>query len=339
MSRPYLASAFFEEVPPNPQFWQKWQSFANWNENLVPLYEWEGTLFVGLTPDSPAPEISGQVVFVEAHGEALSGYYSVFKALSKPLRIPEKKIEVTGDGVLADPFAMLSNDTPVAVSIANDPEFLLQDEPSVEIAAEAPIADEAPGGMDILELGLDFDATPSPHDLPEQPAAQEQFAEQHQVAATPIRQNAHDQAEWISEKETAQAFEQMKTHYLKSMLLRKEGNAFVPWKWDQQFLPSQTNISPITLGVPSPFRIVSRTQRPYHGYVVSGEVQERFFDEWNQSQIPDHVTICPILENNEICGVLLAVATQGVNPKASLLLAEKVALRISSELTNNLLAS
>jgi hypothetical protein len=127
-------------------------------------------------------------------------------------------------------------------------------------------------------------------------------------------------------------FKQLSRQFTKSMLLRREGNALTPWQWDSHFqAPSQTH--PITLGVPSPFRIVQRTMRPYHGYVVPGEVQEKFFDDWNSSQIPDHITITPIIIHDEILGMLLSIGEKNINPKASLELSEKMATEISSKLS------
>lgn len=377
MSRPYLASTFFNEVPANLEFWQKWQSHAEWNEGFVPLYEWDGVLFVGLIPDSQAPQINGSVVFVEAHSEALSQYYASYKTQSKPLKIPAQKIELTADGAPADPFAILTGDAA----------------PSVEIVLDESMSDGAPAGLDVLDLDLTnpgqkpipgaFDlpealqaeepapaakapATPPPAVATAKPSSPKPTAPPV-VAATPTpapsaapapkksttfstpvtpvaaakkpAKPATASEDWLSTQACQQAFTLMQTHYVKSMVLKKEGNALVPWKWDEHFGSPQKDITPITLGIPSPFRIVSRTQRPYHGYVVSGEVQERFFDEWTQSQIPDHVTIFPIIIDNEMCGALLAVAAQGVNQRASLQLAEKITLRLSSELTAKPLAS
>lgn len=135
-------------------------------------------------------------------------------------------------------------------------------------------------------------------------------------------------------------FKQLSRQFSKSMLLRKEGNALTPWQWDSHFQsPAQTQ--PITLGVPSPFRIVQRTMRPYHGYVVPGEVQEKFFDEWNSSQIPDHLTIAPIVANDEVLGMLLCVGEKNINPKASLELCENMAAEIVNKMgaEPNLMAS
>ncbi len=125
---------------------------------------------------------------------------------------------------------------------------------------------------------------------------------------------------------TSHVFQEMKSHFIKSMLFKKQGNALTPWKWDSEFQPQVGSVeSPISLGAPSPFRIVSRTMKPYHGFLVQNEISEKFFEEWNSSQIPDHLTIYPILDGDQMIGALLGIAEKAVNQKASLALANRLA--------------
>lgn len=137
------------------------------------------------------------------------------------------------------------------------------------------------------------------------------------------------------------AFAQLKTQYSKCMILKKVGNAVIPWLWDSKFSGPSNSPAPISLGQPSPFRIVAKTQKPYHGYVIPNEFFEKFFDDWNQALIPDHLTISPIILNDEVAAMLLAIGPKDINQKSSLLLAEKTALEISKNLQNHpeLLAS
>ena len=135
---------------------------------------------------------------------------------------------------------------------------------------------------------------------------------------------------------TLNIFKQMRTHFQKSMLFRKEGNALIPWKWDVEF-NSQAPVtdSQISLGQPSPFRTVTKTHKPFHGYLSPCEIAEKFFEDWNSSQIPDHLTLVPIQIEDQLMGVLLGIAEKSVNQKASLILAERLASEVEASIKTN----
>jgi hypothetical protein len=120
-------------------------------------------------------------------------------------------------------------------------------------------------------------------------------------------------------------FSEMKKGFLKSMVLIKEGDKIKPWKWDRDFQPASTAPAAVSLQTPSPFRIVFRTHKPYHGYVVANELNEEFFAQWNASVIPEHLTLTPLIVHEHVIGMLLAIGTPASNSKGNLHLAEAVA--------------
>ena len=44
---PFLKSSFFHDITPNQPFWNRNKDREDWNENFVPLYEWDSVLFAG----------------------------------------------------------------------------------------------------------------------------------------------------------------------------------------------------------------------------------------------------------------------------------------------------
>lgn len=54
-SLPILDPAFFQTHPPGRDFYEKWRFFATWSDVLVPIYEWEGTVFVGVLSENSMP--------------------------------------------------------------------------------------------------------------------------------------------------------------------------------------------------------------------------------------------------------------------------------------------
>jgi len=52
---------------------------------------------------------------------------------------------------------------------------------------------------------------------------------------------------------------------------------------------------------PGMFRISYRSLMPYHGYVISSPVHDRLFSELS-TDMPEHVTLLPLLQQDEILG-------------------------------------
>ena len=365
MSRPLLSDKFFTQIKPPQGFWEKWGHQAPWTEALVPLYEWESVLFVGAPLESltsnPEPKWGFKVVMISASAVELQTYFTELKALAKPVRIPGSNAPtLTNDGVPADPFAALGdfssgekssskieiladipeesheNAAPAAeaeeveeLQLLSDeevrkvtPPISFQDPEAIQFASEATAA-RSPLPEPITAAAESADIVPPAPPAPKANSPQVVSEVTTPIALTSTKITAATNSG--KDDPSKKFFEQMRIHYQKSMFLKKEGNALVAWRWDDQFQVSKHPDEPISLGIPSPFRIVSRTGKPYHGHIVPGEIQEKFFDEWNQSQLPDFLTISPVLVNDQVIGMLLSLADKHVNLKASLLLSEKVA--------------
>lgn len=333
MSLPRLSSQFFQDIAPSQELWETWGHKGNWSESLVPLYAWESILFVGIPPGASIPALGFAITAVEASAQDLKNYFKKIQASSRPLKIPYSAPVLAHDGVAADPFADLALDPVVATNKSSAP-------PS-STAALIDLAEELNGSLEEQDLahtgdsfdipdGLSLDSNTNPPPASENRTKPERMTD---VNIIPEPMGPNDNL-------IEHVFKQLSRQFSKSMLLRKEGNALTPWQWDPAF-QNKSAPQPITLGVPSPFRIVQRTMKPYHGYVVPGEVQEKFFDEWNSSQIPDHMTITPIVANDEVLGMLLSVGDKTINARAALDLSEKMAAEITNKLGTepNLMAS
>jgi hypothetical protein len=114
-------------------------------------------------------------------------------------------------------------------------------------------------------------------------------------------------------------------YYNKIMILLKRDSVLSPWLWNANFTPSEQDPQSVSLEKPSPFRIVDRTLKSYHGYVVDGEVQEAFFDNWNNSEVPDVLTISPVVIQDQLVAAVLAIGDKNMNQKTSLQNCEKSA--------------
>ncbi|WP_413584144.1 hypothetical protein [Bdellovibrio sp. HCB274] len=133
------------------------------------------------------------------------------------------------------------------------------------------------------------------------------------------------------------ALSEMKAHFEKSMILTvdEQESQVTAFAWDENFQDIKDTSLRVPLKTPSIFNIVASTQKPFHGYISLNELNEKFFEQWNQGAIPDHVTITPIVMEEKIVGMLMGFAEKSAYNKASLTLAEK----LSSEFTKGLQAA
>lgn len=119
---------------------------------------------------------------------------------------------------------------------------------------------------------------------------------------------------------------EMKIYFEKSMILTldEQETQLVAFAWDENFKGIKDTSMRFPLKTPSIFNIVVSTQKPYHGYVSLNEINERFFDDWNQGVVPDHVTITPLIVQEKMVGLLIGFADKTAYNKISLTLAEKL---------------
>lgn len=122
------------------------------------------------------------------------------------------------------------------------------------------------------------------------------------------------------------AFSKMKTHFQKSLILTldEEESQLKVYAWDESFRGMKDASMRLPLKTPSMFNIVASTQKPFHGYISLNDINEQFFETWNQGQIPDHVTITPLLVNDKLVGMLMGLGEKSAYNKTSLNLAEKI---------------
>jgi hypothetical protein len=149
-----------------------------------------------------------------------------------------------------------------------------------------------------------------------------------------IRKRGQDQFD----KQTLTSFHQLKTFFKKSMLLAvgDKDRLVKPILWDHDGLETQASLNQeYNLKTPSIFKIVSDTQKPYHGYVVINDLNEAFFEAWNHGQIPDHVTIVPIVEGDLVVGMLMSIGEKSCYNKNVLQFTEKVAKELSQKIFKN----
>lgn len=346
MATPVLSSRFFEVHKPGPAFYEKWRSLYSWSEKCLPVYEWQGVLFVGcLYPPETFPHIAEKVVFVLTEADSLKRVWYGFEGTVVAPRSPVTESSIPELPVLpeipqhkvsdADPFAALgsfeSSDEIEAPSELSEDENALASEESDEL-----------GDLEGLDLNLGKSSRSESTPASDIFAGLEKKAEPQSTEVLYTKPGALSATKDLKSQSTmpaphkdldlAEIFKQMSYHFKKSMVLLVSGDTVTPWKWDSHFNQKGKVETSITLSSPSPFRIVATTQKPYHGYVVPNEINDRFFEDWNGSQTPDHLTVTPIVVEHQVIGMLLGLGDKAADNKNSLQLAEKVAIDLAKEM-------
>jgi len=133
------------------------------------------------------------------------------------------------------------------------------------------------------------------------------------------------------DKDAHASFQQLKTFFSKSMLLAigDKDRMVKPLLWDHGFDSAEGGAPEFNLKTPSIFRIVSGTQKPFHGFVTVNDLNESFFESWNHGQIPDHVTLVPLLDGDLVVGMLMGLGEKSNYNKNVLNFTENVAKELS----------
>lgn len=81
----------------------------------------------------------------------------------------------------------------------------------------------------------------------------------------------------------------------------------VPVSWTDTITPRSKDLEKLDLNEPSIFKTVASTLKSYHGYIVLNESNEKFFEFWNQGQVPGNITMVPLIVRNKLVGMWMGL--------------------------------
>ncbi len=144
------------------------------------------------------------------------------------------------------------------------------------------------------------------------------------ASATPVSKSTPSAQKSGGPDDLEIIWKKLGSHFDHVMVLTFKDGFAIPWRWDPKLMPKAQSepLQKFTLAKASPFRIVARTQKSYHGLLVPNEVSDLFFQTWNQGSYPEHLSIAPILDGEVTTGFLMAWGNQAANTKECLQLIE-----------------
>lgn len=128
----------------------------------------------------------------------------------------------------------------------------------------------------------------------------------------------------------AQALLQTCNTFETGMILLFKDGVLQPWKWTDLMLSVKGDKpDDIDLREPSIFKVVFRTAKPYHGYVVTSTVNQKFFNEFYRGLMPKHATVIPIMIDGRMGGMILGLTNSKIDYRQSLRLMERLGFDIA----------
>ncbi len=106
-------------------------------------------------------------------------------------------------------------------------------------------------------------------------------------------------------------------HFEAAMILTIDNasGTLKPWKWsDALTSPKNAELTGIDLNLPSAFRVVFRSQQPYHGQMAASAVNSAYANAFTGGKLPI-MTIVPVIENKNWYGMVVGMTTQLRNYK------------------------
>ncbi len=101
--------------------------------------------------------------------------------------------------------------------------------------------------------------------------------------------------------------------------------------WPQDFVATEAP-SDHSLQEDSFLSIVYKTQKPYHGYIVKSALVDKFFSELNQGEIPENLTLVPLIQNGEVVGALAGWGPKTTYTLSTLRQMENIVQKLGSQL-------
>lgn len=351
---PLLKAPFFVDITPNAQLWQKYHEKFTWSAELLPVAEWDGHLIIAcLNPETFFANPYPGAILLLADSQSLQKrfeyYHSQFSGsagstlvtpLSSPPASAPMELELQDEPVehiSSEELEQLESESPEGMEVHLDGVALeIPEGISLDTQSEAPVS----AGLSFANLRTDPPLPPPPpvetteaiRPIPHTP----QLVVNNEASPGANPTLGYSLEPWSKEflqNESVKAFQKMKSHFEKTLILSisdDESKAKVQF-WDENFKkPQEERLIP--LKTPSIFNIVAQTVKPFHGPVSLNEVNERFFDSWNHSQIPSHVTITPIVVKDRLVGMIMGFSNSQSYNKATLNYAEKVSHEIADDL-------
>jgi hypothetical protein len=363
--QPVLNISFFSSpLAPKQELWHKWRNAFAWSATCLPVGEWDGHLIIGsLEAVSLPSELSAISVFSPSSAlRQLWNQWSQMNVLQSSAykTVPEGEEIVlinseTNSEIKSgtDPGVSLESDSaseslmPEGLSeTAAPPASFLSRIPVEPLVATVPLVERAdvqiPKESAVLtptiaaELQNNEEA-PSPSEEPPDFRDSQIIVKSQTPPEKSWLELAQANGKDLFKKLSSELFAELKAYFDHTILLGyiETTKSVVALVWDVDLSEGSQKI--YSLEAPSVLRIVRNTEKPYHGSPVINEFNEKFFEDWHSGELPDHLTITPLLVDGRIVGMVYASGRKAANTPQALLFAEMLTKEFLTQISKKIM--
>lgn len=301
-----LSPDFFN-LPPNKQLWEQIKTVANWSEQIIPICEWDGAVFVACVEPPTEIQWSFPVRYVLARSQDMKNYW--------------RKLNDVEDRTF---FGIPP--TPDKQNQMAEPILSPQD-----IAYTPPEVDQPIGlNLNLLnktgpQASTDFMRELAKTVSPINPVKPDQV-QQDQIAEVASKVPTNTVTRNTSSSFTSQTISvlyNIKNVFVGGMIIDIQNDMFKPAVWDETFKKAEDNADTHwSLSAPSAFRVAYRTKIPYLGQVANTEINKKFFQAWGFAEMPQTILVQPVVRDDIVIHLILAVG-DGLKKNTEMLNAAK----------------
>ncbi len=328
-----LDMKFFQTFPAPKALYEQYKDAYIWSPECLPVGEWDNHLLVAcLEKPQDLPEAFKPLFFI-APVQGLLSFWSTYQE-ETPSEIPAEgeETETAGlpDGLSiydsqANTGSQLTSLSFAGIQLASQDEHPPAPSAPETIKPVKPIAPPAQTFAQIppipnVKAGAVLSEETISVPLPPQKALEQTSPEikaQPQILEpTPTTIGSSvttTSASEISESQAKEVFDACKKHYEKLLYLEfnsTKQTTRVKY-WPSEYVATESPAEH-PLSQDSFLSIVYKTQKPYHGYVAQNSVAEGFFKEVNSGNIPENITLVPLVKGDAPIGAIL-----GWGPKST----------------------
>ncbi len=288
---PFLTAQFFYEITINRPFWNKVQHQEQWNENFMPLYEWEKVVFAGCI-EPPKKTQSTNTVPVLVLPKNLSLLWKNIKKFSQ-----------TGSQVGSQAGSQVGSQTGSQVGS--------------QVGSQAGSQTNSQMGHLIpsstTSQGKNYN-NKSPYLTKTLAENTTLFSKNTGLLKNIINKTLITSITKVSKPETYdQLFKLSEKHFNAVIIFTFKNNEFKPVEWSSSINGPAT---PIKTDIPSIFRMITKSKNPYHGFIVKNKQHSHFFKLWGWKELPQHITLIPIFDHSKnIIGAYMGIADKTLHQK------------------------
>lgn len=301
---------------------------GEWHPWIYPVDKWENITYIACVepPQEPeSPDVRYVLADPRAMRDAWGGTATTIRPLNSQEVPPPVPAEDLPNGLTASPPPFVLDLDNATFNIGPVTEVKPRPVAKVEEEAEEEIIDSSQvSEIRVIE-------TPAPVAPPAAPKAQPKAPELKVVPSAPQpvaakKAPAPQTAVSAADEDGAikTLFTQLRERYSASLILKCDGQNARLYKNDQTLTPSKdSDKTSVNLSYPTFLRIVSKTNLPYHGYLVDSPAHQEFFTSLGLDKLPVCVTAIPVRFETFLWGIVVAFGDEENQKMESLSFAQE----------------